>query len=188
MEKYLATDLDGTLLYPKSHETYVCKENTEVIKKLNNRAIIISGRNPQFICGICDELQIPHTFVACNGAIIYKDGKPIFTSKIKGKNILNILNYVETNFSDYYIIFFNQNGLLYSIFDNEKIANEREERAFTNYPKLSYKTNKNRDEILSLINNNQMVKVNLVLKKDNQKELLSYIENNFPKFSTSLVS
>jgi len=188
VNKYLATDLDGTLLHPKSQETYVCNDNTKIVNKFNNRVIIISGRNPQFIIGICNELKLPHTFVACNGALIYENGKNIFTSTINGKIILDILEYIQKNFTNYYIILFDKNGALYSIFDNEKIVIEREEKAFKSYPKLSYKTNKNIDEINRLISNNEIIKVNFIVAKEQQSLLLSYLETNYQKLSLAICS
>ena len=68
MTKYLATDLDGTLFYPKLKSTYVSKENIEALKVFNKNVIIVSGRNQLFAKKICKFLSINETFIACNGA------------------------------------------------------------------------------------------------------------------------
>ena len=69
MAKYIATDLDGTLLAPLDIQNLIPNANREIIKEFDG-TIICSGRNPSFIQGVCKELNLEENFVAFNGAVI----------------------------------------------------------------------------------------------------------------------
>lgn len=51
MPKILATDLDGTLFYPKRRITMISKRNLKFIRDFvdnGNKLLIVSGRNVKF--------------------------------------------------------------------------------------------------------------------------------------------
>ena len=185
--KYLATDLDGTLMKPLRKYSYVSKINKDALKVFKNNVIIVSGRNQPFVKNICKELGIKETFVACNGASIYLDGKEIFLATLTKKVVLTITDYVTSKFSDYKIIIFDTKGKLYSFSDNteKSIATEKEYRK--RLPTTSYLTNKNIKTINMLLNTeNAIVKMNVATSENNKKELYEYLKNIFPDLSYSL--
>ena len=178
MNKYLATDLDGTLLEPKSKDKFVCNENLKAIENFNGNIFIVSGRNPQFIKEVCDELRINHTFISCNGALIFVNGERVFTSHIKHKTILEIINHLNCKYKNYHIIFIHENGELYSLYDNEKLILDHEKEIMTKNPKLAYITNKNSSELFDILNgDNKIVKTNIYLDDNEKYELLNYLES-----------
>lgn len=87
--KYLACDLDGTLL-KKDHT--ISKENLEAIvrfKEAGNKFIISTGRNLDSIYDLFkDYPEIEYDYiVACNGAIILDKNKKIISSNYIKSNI-----------------------------------------------------------------------------------------------------
>ena len=103
MAKYLATDLDGTLLAPLDPVNLIPSENRETIKAFDG-VFLVSGRNAEFIQGVCKELEIDANFVAFNGAAVYVNGKAIYKKKIDKDTANKIVDYVKEKF-DYYTIF-----------------------------------------------------------------------------------
>ena len=187
MSKYLATDLDGTLLEPKSVNKFVCNENLIATEKFNKNVFIVSGRNPQFIESVCDELNINHTFISCNGGMIFVNKKRIFTSFIENEILLEIIDYVKENHKNYHIIFIHQNGTLYSLYDNEKRVLEHEKKAMSAHPKLAYITNKNTDELYSILNaNNSIVKMNLNIDETSKYAIFEYLKQKNYNISVSI--
>ena len=185
--KYLATDLDGTLMKPLRKYSYVSKKNKDAIKGFKNNVIIVSGRNQPFVKNICKELGIKETFVACNGASIYLDGKEIFLATLNKNVVTTITEYVTKKFIDYKVIIFDTKGKLYSFSDNTQKSIEVEKDYRKRLPTTSYLTNKNMKKINELLRSeNSITKMNVATSEENKKELYEYLKNIFPELSYSL--
>lgn len=185
--KYLATDLDGTLLEPKLKHSYVSKENKDIVELFKKNVIIISGRNPLFVKKVCKELNIKETFVASNGSSIYLNGKEIVSLRHKKEFILRTIEYIKTHFNDYKIVVFDSSGKIYSISDDteKNIAIERKYKKES--PKTSYITIKNKQTIKRIINkDNEITKINIVMSEDKKKELCDYLSNIYPNLCYSI--
>lgn len=185
MIKYLATDLDGTLLFPKSKDTYVCDNNKEILKLFNkNNILIVSGRNPKFIKKVCEELDIKESFVASNGASIYLNGKEIFLSCIKTSIVNKLINFVKNKYVDYTIVLFDSLDNIYSVCSNVKEATEKENQLKTKYPKLTSITNKDITQINELLNKeDSIVKVNFIISYDQRLEMYDFIKKENMKIN-----
>lgn len=179
MNKYLATDLDGTLLYPKLKYTYVSSENIKSLKIFDGNVIIVSGRNQLFVKKICKQLGIEETYVSCNGAVVSYKGKEIFLKYID-TNILNkIINHVKNTYKQYKIILFDNKGNLYSICDDYNRSTKMEQDYLKKHPKIGYKTNKNMNKIQKLIEQKDSItKINVVLAEEQKLELYNYLKDN----------
>lgn len=170
MNKYLATDLDGTLLYPKVKDKYISEENSKIINTyFKNSTIIVSGRNSNFIKNVCKELDIAETFISCNGANIYLKGKKIFTSYLNNTLIKEIINYVTSNYQKYCFVFFDDNSNLYSLSEDNGRIEKIQQQAHKTYPKLAYNTIKDENLIFNLLNKNKtFIKMNITLEEDDR--------------------
>lgn len=178
MTKYLATDLDGTLLYPKLKNNYMCKANIDALKVFNKNVIIVSGRNQLFAKKICNFLSIKETFIACNGAAICCEGKEIFLQHIDTAQLNELIDYVKKTYSKYTMILFDSKGNLYSICDDINRAIETEKKHLTNFPKIAYTTDKNIDTINELLSKeNSIIKINVALDYDGKIELYNYLNS-----------
>ena len=184
MTKYLATDLDGTLIFPKLKYSFVCKQNKDTIKLFKNNVIIVSGRNQPFIKKVCKEIGVPQTFVAANGASVYYNGKELFSYTLEKKNINKIIDYVQNNYKDYSIVIFDKNGKLFSLSDNVNSTIETEAYYRKNYPKTSYTTNKNINTIKKLLSKeNSIIKVNIDTNPINKEKIYNYLLSQNFNFS-----
>ncbi len=79
MIQTIATDLDGTLFYPKRVFRLIPSRNRRfLIRFLNNKngnLILVSGRNIPIAKKVEKKLKRPVSMIACNGAALYQNGK-----------------------------------------------------------------------------------------------------------------
>ena len=77
MIKVLATDLDGTLFYPKSPISLVNAKNKALLHDFlesGGRVAMVTSRSELFLTKVKDKLQMPIDFVGCDGTVINVDG------------------------------------------------------------------------------------------------------------------
>lgn len=185
--KYLATDLDGTLLNPRLKYSYVCSANKKALKNFNQRVIIISGRNQPFVKNVCKELKIKETFIACNGASIYLNGKEFVSLRLNKQIVLFIIEYVKSHFKDYKILLFDSFGRLYSLSNDNTLSIQVEQDFKKRLPKTAYITNKNINTINRLINKeNEVTKLNITMNEKDKKALYEILLKKYPKLAYSL--
>ena len=78
MIRLLATDLDGTLFYPKRIFSGISKKNKDFLKKFTengNKLVLVSGRNINVCKRISKKIKAPVSMIGCNGSVIYKDNE-----------------------------------------------------------------------------------------------------------------
>ena len=176
--RYIATDLDDTLLYPIDKKNFVCEKNREVIKKFDG-ILIASGRNCEFIKKVCKELNVAENFVAYNGACVYKEGKEIYKKCLDKDAANKIVNYVKEHFTNYSIVFLTDDNKIYTLnTDDDKRQKEEEERV-KNTPNLGYISIKNKSEIQQILDNETgLMKLNVVLNKEDKIEMCRQLRDS----------
>lgn len=94
MIKLLATDLDGTLLFPKRKIRVLSSKNKKFLReflKNGNHLVIVSGRNYQICKRISKVVRAPIDMIGCNGLVVLKDNKFFFDDPIDHESIRNFL-------------------------------------------------------------------------------------------------
>ena len=69
MQKVLAIDLDGTLLYPYSFRHKVSKKNVKFLQRwidAGNRVVLVSSRDAKFLREVEKEIERPVDVIAPN--------------------------------------------------------------------------------------------------------------------------
>ncbi|MBO4668080.1 MAG: HAD family phosphatase [Bacilli bacterium] len=77
MIKLIATDLDGTLFYPKKKIRLLTRHNKKFLKgyvQSGNKLVLVSGRNYPIANRIIHKVKANIDMIACNGAVIYQNG------------------------------------------------------------------------------------------------------------------
>jgi len=80
MTKVIATDLDGTLFYPKKRISMIPKKNRLFLQRFikdGGRLVVVTSRHSTFTNKIAGKLGAPVDIVGTNGAYIVSDGKII---------------------------------------------------------------------------------------------------------------
>lgn len=77
----IATDLDGTLFYPKKKIRMLSKETKQFLNRYVNdggKVLLVTGRNRFFGDKTGRKVKQSFDFIACNGSIIVSNGETIF--------------------------------------------------------------------------------------------------------------
>ncbi len=118
MIKLLATDLDGTLFYPKRKLTLMTKSNIEFLKafdKAGGKLVLVTGRSRRVSMRVKKKTGIDIAVLGCNGSFIYKDDTFVKSTPIPKEYLLDIYMNLKANFNLYAIFIFDQE-------DNMKIS------------------------------------------------------------------
>ncbi|MFA7068728.1 MAG: Cof-type HAD-IIB family hydrolase [Acidaminococcaceae bacterium] len=98
MKKIIATDLDGTLFYPKRLVAMISDRNKTFIRNFideGGKVIIVSGRNHFFSHKVVEKIARPVDVISCNSAYISCDNKIIreaFLPKHRMRQIIEEIN------------------------------------------------------------------------------------------------
>ena len=101
MPKLLATDLDGTLFYPKKRIRLVSNRTKKMIQKFiddGNHFVVVSGRNIGPCTRIFKRLDRDGIAIGCNGSFITQNGKIIHKQTFTPDVLNRVIEYVESHF------------------------------------------------------------------------------------------
>lgn len=76
--KLLATDLDGTLFYPKRPRSLISRKNKKFLKKFmdeGNKVVLVTGRSPAYTKNLFEVLGQEVDVIGMNGAYTIVDGQ-----------------------------------------------------------------------------------------------------------------
>ncbi len=109
MPKVIATDLDGTLFYPKKTFRMISSYNIEFLRKFidsGNRVVIVSGRNHFFSDKVVAKINRPVDIIGCNSAFIKIDNQVVKETFFEKGRIQEILKEISKEFhpSAYFIM------------------------------------------------------------------------------------
>lgn len=96
MIKAIATDLDGTLFYPKRKIRLLKNKNRKFLKKLNENdteIVLVTGRNKSIVEKIEKRIKSKRklSMVGCSGSLIIHDGEVVREKPIDKAKILKLL-------------------------------------------------------------------------------------------------
>ena len=101
MAKLLATDLDGTLFYPKKRIKLISNRTRKMIRDFideGNPFVVVSGRNIGPCTRVFKRLEREGYAVGCNGSFIYEKGNIIFKKTFEPTILHKVIKYIEDHF------------------------------------------------------------------------------------------
>lgn len=106
MYKFVAIDIDGTLLNSRGQLSQRTKEAVRRVTKLGTKIVLTSGRVTSSTKKIAEELNADRFIICDNGASIYdrEEEKLLYEAHIDKETILKILDTCITN-NIYYMVF-----------------------------------------------------------------------------------
>ncbi len=109
MAKLLATDLDGTLFYPKKRIKLISKRTKHFIQNFiddGNHFVVVSGRNIGPCNRIFKKIDREGIAVGCNGSFISENGKMITCKTFEPAIIHKVIAYIDEHYPirGYYVM------------------------------------------------------------------------------------
>jgi len=101
MNKVLATDLDGTLFYPKQSRRCISKKNVEFIRKwidAGNKFVVISSRSLQFLQRLKSEIDRPFDILASTGSQQIIDNTLARDEKMNNVELQDLLKRIDRKY------------------------------------------------------------------------------------------
>ena len=101
MNKILATDLDGTLFYPKQKKKFLPKNNLLFVQKWidnGNRLALVTSRSEEFLQNVVKEINRPVDLVICNSSKIISDNKVIRDVTVANDQMRSILTEIDKRY------------------------------------------------------------------------------------------
>ena len=99
--KLIATDLDGTLFYPKSRFTMIPKKNKVFLQKFvddGGRLVVVTSRHQSFTKKISDRLGRKIDVVGVDGTYIEKDGEVIHEAFFEPESFRKFVYDIRDNY------------------------------------------------------------------------------------------
>lgn len=134
MIKLIATDLDGTLFYPKRRIKGVCKSNVKFLSKFASNGgeiFLASGRSTFVIDKLEKIFNSKVTFLGCNGAYIIKDKKLINPHKIDNDKVINLFSMARKHVKAINWLLFSDDKIMYT-YPNELLLTYKPILRFVN--------------------------------------------------------
>lgn len=97
MPKVLATDLDGTLFYPKRKIHLIAKKNRAVLQRHHHRKgkiILVTGRNVPFVQKTMRKIGFETDMIACSGAYVKAGSRVLKDQTLSRDEALSIFQTV----------------------------------------------------------------------------------------------
>lgn len=101
MAKLLATDLDGTLFYPKRRIRMISNKTVALIQKFideGNKFVVVSGRNSGPANRVYRRIKRPGFAIGCNGSFITESGEFIKKTTFVPETIQKVIDFVTSRF------------------------------------------------------------------------------------------
>ncbi|MFA6796060.1 MAG: HAD family hydrolase [Bacilli bacterium] len=101
MIKLIATDLDGTLFYPKRRFTLLTKKNMKLLKDFSaagGKIVLVTGRSRRVASKVGKKLNINISVLGCNGAFFYEDNEYKYDKPIDQQLFMKVYMKMRKNF------------------------------------------------------------------------------------------
>ena len=113
MNKTIATDLDGTLFYPKDKKNMISKKNLFFLQSFidnGGKVVLISGRSMNFGIKVQKKLNRPCDIIAFNGASMMVSNKIVETHNVSNLEANDLVDEVKKTFKPILTVLMTNDG------------------------------------------------------------------------------
>lgn len=193
MIKYIATDLDGTLFYPKDKKNLVSKENLFFLQSFidnGGKVILASGRSIEYGKKVEKAIGRECILIGYNGAILYENGETISSSCIDKDEVKEIIDDVTKIYKLPAVLIMTEKGFYIKVREGRgifKFFYLIYNKSLGNYGEIYHTNNEEFDDAF---NNQKIYKLMFFVgitphKKKQAKELNKMIRNAFTNIESS---
>jgi len=170
MIKFVATDIDGTILVPEGQFTKSVKECIKTLNTNGIKVVLVTGRMHQAAQQIADELGLDTPIVSYQGGLIRENNKTLYEQCLTKSQTIKIINWARTE--NIHINLYN-NDVLYTELDNYEIQR--------------YSKRQNVNYIVKSFDNVEKNKVNKILAIDyDNSDRINFYEKELPNIFPEL--
>lgn len=111
MNKIIATDLDGTLFYPKARIRLIKRKSVNFIRRYidnGGRFAVVSGRNEYFGRKVQKRINRPIDIIGCNGSFIISDGIKIKEDFFDNDRLKVLVDYIVKTYQPLCVFFMSE--------------------------------------------------------------------------------
>lgn len=121
----IATDLDGTLFYPKKTVRLIPTKNRKLLQRFQNdggRILVVTGRSLFFGEKVARKIKGPVDLVGCNGSFVRSDGQTIFEKAFDSEYLKEIFGFIRRELNIMFVgIFCKHNNFVINTNDLGKL-------------------------------------------------------------------
>ena len=113
MRKVLATDLDGTLFYPRRKISMIAKRNYRMLEghfAKQGKVVIVTGRNVPFSKKVAKKLKHDIDIIACSGSYVEAEGKILKDEVLPGGVGQDIYDILDQKIPGFVVSVLGRNG------------------------------------------------------------------------------
>jgi len=116
--KILATDLDGTLFYPKDKKNMICHANLFFLQSFiddGNEVILVSGRSVDYGKKVIEKIGRPCAYIGFNGSCAFKNNEFLFKNTIDNKDAIKFIEEIGDSYKNYGVFLMTDRGVTIKI-------------------------------------------------------------------------
>lgn len=124
MGKLIATDLDGTLFYPKDRTEMIYQPNLFFLQSFiddGGKVVLISGRSFKFCLKVIEKIGRPCQAISYNGACVYDGSKILNLSSIPNKEAKEIIKDIYETYKNPGVFLMTDKGLFIHLVYKSKL-------------------------------------------------------------------
>ncbi|MBP5694081.1 MAG: HAD family phosphatase [Bacilli bacterium] len=127
MSKIIATDLDGTLFYPKDKKEMIYKPNLFFLQSFidnGGKLILISGRSYKYCQKVIKKIDRPTSVISYNGACVFNGEQVIFENVLDNKDAEELINDVGEEYKNPGVFLMTDKGLFVHLRSKSKLIRQ----------------------------------------------------------------
>lgn len=101
MSYILATDLDGTLFYPKKPFAMIDKRNVAFLKRIKEdggRVVLVSSRSYRFLSKVAKKIGFDVDFIGTDGTLVVANGEKIRDASFDPTQLKELVSYLRKSY------------------------------------------------------------------------------------------
>ena len=170
MIKFVATDIDGTILIPEGEFTEGIKKCIHKLQKLGIKVVLVTGRMNKAAILIRDELNLTTPVVSYQGGLVNDGGSVLYERYLSENQAQEIINWA------------NSENIHINLYNDDILYSEKDDFEIQHYSKIQ-----RINYIIKPFSEIKKNKVNKILAIDyNNAEKISKFEKELPKIFPEL--
>jgi Cof subfamily protein (haloacid dehalogenase superfamily) len=127
MSKIIATDLDGTLFYPKDKKEMIYKPNLFFLQSFidnGGKLVLISGRSFKYCQKVIKKIGRETAAVSYNGACVYNGKNIIFENTLNNKEAEDLIQEIADDYKNPGVFLMSDKGLFVHLRSKSKLVRQ----------------------------------------------------------------